>query len=155
MNLRTRSTALLSAALVVAFAQNSAAQHAPGAASPSTKVWPRVPSWPPDSIPIATWKQIHLPENMEDSAPEWGARFPRNIVLVLFREETSRADKQQAIDAIRGTVVGGVAVRRGGYYYVRIPDDGTARPLFRAIAKLKSFPQVQSATPELPELQML
>lgn len=114
-----------------------------------------VSNWPPDSIPLAIWKQMHSPENMEASAPEWGVPFPRNIVVVMFQEETSRTYKQRAIDAIRGTVVGGVALCRGGYYYVRIPDDGTSRPLFRAIKKLKTFRQVQSATPELPQISPL
>ena len=52
-------------------------------------------------------------------------------------------------------VVGGARLGRGGYYYIRIEDDGTSAPLFRAIRKLKSFPQVQSATPELPDISPL
>lgn len=91
---------------------------------------------------------------MEQSAPEWGAPFPRNIVLVMFREEASRHQKQQAIDAINGVVVGGTPLSKGGVYYVRIPDDGTSRPLFRAIKKLRSFRQVELASPELPEVDL-
>jgi hypothetical protein len=89
---------------------------------------------------------------MEQSAPEWSAPFPRNLVLVVFREQASRLEKQRAIDAIHGVVIGGVPVGKGGYYFVRIPDDGTSRPLFQAIKRLQSFPQVELASPELPEL---
>jgi fervidolysin-like protein len=116
---------------------------------------PQVPDWPPDSIPVATWNTIHSPENMVDSAPEWSAPFPKNIVIVMFQERASRDEKQHAIDAVQGVVVGGVPLRKGGYYYIRIPDDGTSRPLFRAIKKLKSFPQVELASPELPPLTPL
>ena len=89
---------------------------------------------------------------MEQSAPEWSTPFPRNIVLVMFREQTSRDEKQRAIDAIHGVVVGGAPLGKGGVYYVRVPDDGTSRPLFRAIEKLKEFPQVELASPELPAI---
>jgi hypothetical protein len=92
---------------------------------------------------------------MEQSAPEWGTPFPRNIVVVLFQEPTSRSEKQHAIDAIQGIVVGGAPIGKGGFYYVRITDDGTSRPLFRAIQTLKSFPQVESASPELPDISPL
>src|SRR5256885_7276362 len=110
-----------------------------------------VPDSPPDSVPRAIWNEIHAPSNIEHSAPEWSAPFPRNVVLVMFRERASRSAKQRAIDAIGGTVIGGAALGRGGYYYVRIEDDGTSRPLFRAISTLRSLSQVELATPELPE----
>jgi hypothetical protein len=89
---------------------------------------------------------------MEQPTPEWGAPFPRNIVLVGFKWQASRQQKQEAIDAINGVVVGGTPISPGGVYYVRIPDDGTSRPLFRAIKKLRSLPQVKLASPDLPEL---
>jgi len=89
---------------------------------------------------------------MEDSAPEWSAPFPRNIVLVMFQDGAARDAKQQATDAVQGVVIGGAPLSKGGYYYIRIPDDGTSRPLFRAIKILQSFPQVELATPELPAI---
>jgi hypothetical protein len=114
-----------------------------------------VPDSPPDSIPVAAWNALHSPWNMEKSAAEWSTPFPRNIVVVMFQEQTSRDEKQRAVDAINGVVVGGAPVGRGGYYYIRIQDDGTSAPLFRAIRRLKSFRQVQSATPELPDISPL
>ena len=111
-----------------------------------------VPNWPPDYVPDSIWDAVHAPKNMEQSAPEWATPFPRNIVLVGFRDHATHQQKQEAIDAINGVVVGGIPISKGGAYYVRIPDDGTSRPLFRAIKKLRSFPQVELATPELPPL---
>jgi hypothetical protein len=92
---------------------------------------------------------------MEESAPEWSTPFPRNIVVVMFQEPAARDEKQRAVDAIQGVVVGGARLGKGGYYYIRVQDDGTSAPLFRAIRKLKSFPQVQFATPELPDISPL
>lgn len=109
-----------------------------------------VPDSPPDSIPLSAWEAMNAPRNMEPPGEEWPRPFPRNIVVVLFREETSRIDKQRVIDTIQGVVVGGEPIGRGGFYYVRIPDDGTSRPLFRAIETLKSLPQVETASPVLP-----
>lgn len=114
--------------------------------------WPmaRVPDVPPDSIPMLAWKAMYAPENIEQPGPDWPRPFPRNIVVVLFQEGTSRAEKQRTVDAIRGVVVGGAPIGKGGFYYVRIRDDGTSRTLFRAIETLKSFPQVETAGPVLP-----
>jgi len=131
------------------------AQQAPPVSRQTTKhtsTW--VPDWPPDSVPDSVWKAVYAPENMEPPNAEWGAPFPRNIVLVGFTDQASREQKQQAIDAISGVVVGGAPIYRGGAYYVRIPDDGTSRSLFRAIKKLRSFPQVELASPDLPEMSM-
>ncbi|HSD31940.1 MAG TPA: hypothetical protein VLB49_08530 [Gemmatimonadales bacterium] len=119
-------------------------------ARPTPDMVSLVPDSPPDSIPMSAWEAMYAPKNMEPPGVEWARPFPRNIVVVLFREETSRIDKQRAIDSIQGVVVGGEPIGRGGYYYVRIPDDGTSRPLFRAIETLKSLPQVETASPVLP-----
>ena len=56
--------------------------------------------------------------------------------MVAFKEGATQPERQQAIDAVGGEVIGGEHVDRGGYYYVRIPSDGTADVLFRTIAKL-------------------
>ena len=111
-----------------------------------------VPAMPPDSVPEAVWREIHAPQNVIRSAPEWGVPFPRDLVVVAFKEEATQAERQEAIDAIGGWVIGGERVDRGGYYYVRIKSDQTGEPLFRAIAKLKTFRQVDIASPEPPPL---
>lgn len=127
------------------------AQQTPTTARHRTDTLAFVPDFPPESIPIATWKAMHSPDNMEKSSPEWGTPFPRNIVMVMFYEQTSRDEKQRAVDAVGGVVVGGGRLSKGGYYYISIQDDGTAASLFRAIEKLKSFAWVQTATPVLAE----
>jgi len=113
-----------------------------------------VPALPPDSIPMAVWKEIHDPRNMEPSAPEWAAPFARNLILLTFREDASQAQRQQAVDAVGGVVIGGTPAGRGGFYYVRIKDDGTSRPLFRATAQLRAMPQVDLASPDLPSFKL-
>ena len=113
---------------------------------------PRVLTRPPDSVPAAVWDSVHAPKNMIQSAPQWGVPFPRDLIVVAFKEEATQAERQQAIDAINGRVIGGDHVDRGGYYYVRIRADGTADALFRAIALLQRYPQVEIASPEPPEL---
>lgn len=112
-----------------------------------------VTALPPDSVPTTVWRALHAPKNMVQSSPEWTGPFPRNVVVLMFREDASRAQRQAAVDSVRGDVVGGLPVGKGGYYYVRIADDGTPKPLFAAIAKLKMLPQVVLATPELPTIR--
>ena len=151
---RTETTAILiSFCLAALWACN--AQQNPEPSRRSTDMVALVPDSPPDSIPLAVWTALHSPGNMEEAAPEWSAPFPRNIVVVMFQEQASRDEKQRAVDAIDGVVVGGARLGKGGYYYIRVHDDGTSAPLFRAIRTLKSFPQVESATPELPDISPL
>ena len=114
-----------------------------------------VPDSPPDSISLLAWEAMYAPQNMVEDRSEWAFPFPRNTVQLLFREETSRVEKQQAVDAVRGFVVGGAPIGKGGFYFVRISDDGTSRPLFRAIQTLSSFPQVESASPVMPAPNLL
>jgi len=111
---------------------------------------PRVPALPPDSVPSALWDEIHAPEHIIPSSPEWGVPFPRNLIVLAFKEDATQTERQQAVDAVGGEVIGGEHIDRGGYYYVRIRSDGTADALFRAITKLKTFPTVDLASPELP-----
>ena len=112
----------------------------------------RVPALPPDSVPAVLWDVIHASKNMIPSAPQFGAPFPRDLIVVAFREDANQAERQQAIDAVSGEVIGGERVDRGGYYYVRIRSDGTADALFRAIAKLQTFSKVDLASPEPPPI---
>jgi hypothetical protein len=113
---------------------------------------PRVPALPPDSVPNALWDKLHTPENMIRSSPEWSAPFSRDLIVLAFKEDATQAERQQAVDAVGGEVIGGEHVDRGGYYYVRIRSDGTADALFRAITKLKTFPKVDIASPEPPSI---
>ena len=111
-----------------------------------------VPALPPDSISSATWLALHDTLNLEPASAAYPIPFPRNLILVTLRENTPLGEKQAAIDAIGGQVVGGNPIGNGGVYYVTIASDGTTTPLFNAIAQLKSLPQVLLATPELVPL---
>jgi hypothetical protein len=82
------------------------------------------------------------------SSPEWGVPFSRDLIFLAFKEDATQSERQQAIDAVGGEVIGGEHIDRGGYYYVRIRSDNTGDPLFRAITKLKTFPKVDLASPE-------
>jgi hypothetical protein len=113
---------------------------------------PKVPALPPDSVPSALWDEIHAPGNIIPSSPEWGVPFPQDLIVLAFKEDATQTERQRAVDAVAGEVIGGEHVDRGGYYYVRIPSDGTADALFRAITKLKTFPKVDIAGPEPPPI---
>jgi hypothetical protein len=87
---------------------------------------------------------------MAPPSPEWSFPFPRDLVLVAFKEDASQAERQAAIDCIGGEVIGGEPVDSGGYYYIRVPSDSTGGGVFAAIAKLDKLRQVAVATPDLP-----
>ena len=112
-----------------------------------------VPALPPESVPARVWADIHAPGNIIRSSPRWGTPFPRDLLLVMFKENASQAERQAAVESVGGEVVGGEPVGRGGYYYIRIAADSTGEALFRAIAKLTKLPQVDLASPELPAIQ--
>jgi hypothetical protein len=100
-----------------------------------------VPVEPPDSTP--SW--VYSPENMTSTSPYMTGEFPKNVLWVGFSPSATQAEKQRAIDAVDGEVVGGM--RRSGFYIVRITDDGTTRQLFDAVRTLNSIPQVRFAGP--------
>lgn len=114
-----------------------------------------VPAVAPDSTPSAVWASIHASGNLVQSDPRWAGPFPRNVLSVQFRGGTTQALRQSAIDLISGTVIGGTRIGQDeGYYYVQIVDDGTANPLFNAIATLSALPSVLEASPETPEISV-
>lgn len=105
---------------------------------------PIVPALAPDSIPGFLYDD----ENLVRDTTRWGTPFMRGIVVVRFRQGATVRERQQAIDAVNGVVVGGKAVGDGeGFYLVRIPSDPDPGQslMFAAIARLKSMPQVQVA----------
>ena len=73
----------------------------------------------------------------------------RNKLWLEFKDGATIEDRQAALDAIDGSVVGGMWLGRGHYYYVRIPvpQDSGAGPLARAIEKLKTMPNVGYVMP--------
>ncbi|HSE66659.1 MAG TPA: hypothetical protein VLB12_06715 [Gemmatimonadales bacterium] len=109
----------------------------------------QVPATPADSVPAAVWQALHDPANMVSSDPRYPAPFPRNLILLTFRENTPQTDRQTAVDAVNGHVIGGSPIGNGGVYFITIPDDGTPNPLFNAFDYLKTLPAVELVSPEL------
>ena len=76
-------------------------------------------------------------------------RVVRDRVWLRFRASASADERQAAVDAVHGTVLGGVRLGSGGdgVYYVAltVPDDSGAAPLLNALATLKAMPQVRRA----------
>jgi len=70
----------------------------------------------------------------------------RSIVKVMFKDGATQRERQQAIDAVSGVVVGGARVADDGDYYVRIPGL-TADDIQVAVRKLQVLPQVELAVP--------
>jgi hypothetical protein len=69
---------------------------------------------------------------------------------VMFRSDATPEQRQAAIDAVSGVVVGGMLRGQDRYYYVRIaanPDSGAA-PLVRALRTLAPLPGVQDVMPD-------
>lgn len=98
----------------------------------------RVPAVTPDGVPDA----IYNPADMDKG-------MLLDIVLVVFTPGSSQVDRQAAVDSVSGMVVGGKRVfGDDGFYFVQIEHDGTSEPLFRAINRLNSLPQVETAAPE-------
>jgi hypothetical protein len=68
----------------------------------------------------------------------------RNVVLVEFRGDATQEERQSAVDAIRGRVVGG----QTGAYFVQVPTPDTSyiQHLSSALAQLDKLPQVEYAS---------
>jgi hypothetical protein len=101
-----------------------------------------VPTTPPDSVPSAYLADSNLTD--PDSAA--GVRWPRNLLRVSFVPGATQAQRDSAISAIGGTVVGGLPFSDNGYFLIAIEDDGTGGPLLDAIVELEQMPQVEYAS---------
>lgn len=141
--------ATLVGVLVSACAQSRGRGPAPTVGTTATvsdlQLKPRVPALPPDSVPT-------FPAGgLVSGAPLGRDSVERGVVIVMFWPNTPQAARQAAIDAIHGSVIGGLVIDNGdGFYYVRIPDDGTAASVASALTALDAMPQVELAIPAEP-----
>lgn len=103
---------------------------------------PRVPTTAPDTVPA--W--VYAPENLvSDTGASY--QYYADVIIVGFKPNATQADRQVAIDAVGGDVVGGHPMRPGeGFYFVRLEAGRRLEPLARAVTKLWSLPQVASAS---------
>lgn len=120
-----------------------------GSTSTTFRVQPRAraevvdltaPAVPADSIPSATFSQLHAPSNMP--VIDGKKYFPQDALTVMFHETATQAEKQAAIDLVGGEVIGGARVHAGGEYFIRIVGDGTLATIMNAISTPQALPQV-------------
>ncbi|HEX8431665.1 MAG TPA: S8 family serine peptidase, partial [Longimicrobium sp.] len=107
---------------------------------------PKVPVVPPDSIPWAVLEEVSDSTKWVWNDPRETGPFPRNYIIVHFRSGATQEERQAALDVIGGWTAGGVRIANGGFYVVKIADNGTADPLFTALDRLHSLPQVDFAS---------
>jgi hypothetical protein len=105
----------------------------------------QVPPQAPPTLPA--W--VYSSSNLDSNTTALGGVFLKNIVIVEFKPSASQSERQSAVDAVKGSVVGGVPSRAGeGHYYVSVPDSTQGGGLVSATQRLRSLPQVQLATYE-------
>jgi hypothetical protein len=77
--------------------------------------------------------------------PRVSGPYPPDVVLVTFHPWATGEERQSALDYVKGRVIG------GGWdaYFVLVPADGSAAPLWPAIDKLLTLPQVDRAIPDV------
>jgi hypothetical protein len=122
-----------------------------------------VPARPPDAVPFDELRDSRSPENVITGDPHFPRRVVRNRLWLLFRPAATAEQRQAAIEAVDGIIVGGTVRGSGNgyppphgshtlrYYYVAFsayPDSG-AVPLERAIRTLAPLPQVQDVRPDI------
>ena len=104
-----------------------------------------VPPEAPDTLPA--WVMSRDSTVAFFGVPEY--RVVRNVVRVKFKAGTPQADRQAAIDAINGEVIGGRPAPPNvaeGTYYVRIEGDDTGRAAVDSADYPDSLPQVRNAS---------
>ncbi len=111
-----------------------------------------VPPSAPDTVPA----DLFADSNLISNTVHMSGTFVRNVVNVLFAQTATQTQRQTAVDQVRGQVIGGEPLSSGdGFYLVRIQDDGTDGPLWKAIATLEALPYVEMAGPEALALNAL
>jgi hypothetical protein len=95
----------------------------------------------PDSYPSALIDSLGFVD-----IPSTDRHFVRGILMVGFEPTIPQAQRQAAIDQVRGVVVGGKRQTADeGYYLVRLPWADTYEQLEQALATLLALPQVEIA----------
>jgi len=71
----------------------------------------------------------------------------RDVVLIMFEQSASLAERRSVIASIRGRVIGGLWFETDveGYYVVRIPDTGDPFAVFTVIDEVSKCPCVDFA----------
>ncbi len=100
-----------------------------------------VPALPPDNIPKA------LMDSLGSILMTDGLLLIPDLLAVRFVLGATQAQRQAAIDAVRGVVVGGWRSRfdESGTYYVLVPAQRSVTLLLDVVDALDAFPQVVGA----------
>jgi hypothetical protein len=103
-------------------------------------IGPRAASTTPDSIEKHMRVQIFTHNEMP-------GHVTRDLLWLTFKRNATVEDRQEALDAVNGTVVGGTKLGAPDNYLVRIPAPAAsgAGPLLGAIKILLALPQVRAA----------
>jgi hypothetical protein len=103
---------------------------------------PPVPAVAPDSVP--PW--VYADSNIVDDEVQANFRYAANAIWIEFRPNASIAQRETALDAVAGEVVGGRSSEFGeGLYLVRIEAGRRFAPLAAAVDSLNTMPQVAYA----------
>jgi len=134
---------IASVVAMVATAQCVAPSRSVGnSVGPRPAALPDVPAIPPDSEPVWLYADSNLTTE-QGSGP-----FTRGVVNVRFQLSASRRERQAAIAAVHGVVVGGRRFHGGdgdGIYIIRLASTTTNADLFAAMDTFKRMPQVRYA----------
>lgn len=101
------------------------------------------PALPPDSIPLRIFAESNTVDDGE------GIPFVRGVVSIIFHESASPEQREAAVDAVSGTVIGGEVIfpNGDGEYVVELEGPGDRAAVNAAVATLESLPQVYSVIP--------
>ena len=103
----------------------------------------RVPLVAPDSIP----RDFFADSNLTTDAARWPAPLVKDAVMVIFTSTATQAERQAAIDAVQGFVVGGAILDTSySIYLLKLPRDTTNDRVFSAVDALSTRPEVNLAT---------
>ena len=98
-----------------------------------------VPAVPADTAPA--W--IFADSNLVTNDPQVSGSFLKRVLAIEFLPQATQTQKESAVAAVSGTVIGGVRwSSTEGYYYVLLPPDSTTASLHQAVAILGTLPQV-------------
>jgi hypothetical protein len=92
---------------------------------------------------------LYADSNLVHTSTHYVTPFPSNVIWVVFNDASSLSAREAALDSVNGVVVAGQRIHSGGIFYVAIPGDGTDGPVYNAIEKLKTLPQVAVASHDM------
>jgi hypothetical protein len=138
--------------LVLAMLCVSCAPQLPEVAPPTAPGEPRLggsAALPEDAprgwlIPADSVAKLYAFTNAVWTNPRVSGPYPRNIIHLFFHPTATRNQRQSAIEAVEGRVIGGGGV----FYYVLVPTT-TGDALWASIDRLAALPQVSLALPDL------